>query len=142
MSTNKFRTYTELSSFKTLKERFDYLKLDGAVGKDTFGWDRYLNQTFYRSSKWKHIRDQVIVRDNGCDMGLEGYPIKGRIIIHHLTPILPCDFELENSPLFTDLENLVCVSQTTHNAIHYGDETLLPQTFVPRKPNDTCPWLG
>ena len=135
------KRYTELILLLTFKERFEYLKLNGKVGEDTFGWDRYLNQTFYRSAKWRHIRDQVIVRDNGCDMGLEGYPIYGKILIHHINPITADDISHSDEEVLIDLDNLVCVSLATHNAIHYGDESLIPQDPVVRKPGDTCPWL-
>lgn len=135
------KRYSELILLPTFKERFEYLKLDGKVGEDTFGWDRYLNQTFYRSAKWRHIRDQVIVRDNGCDMGLEGYPIYGKILIHHINPITADDISHSDEEVLIDLDNLVCVSLATHNAIHYGDESLIPQDPVVRKPGDTCPWL-
>lgn len=135
------KRYSELILLPTFKERFEYLKLDGKVGEDTFGWDRYLNQTFYRSAQWRHIRDQVIVRDNGCDMGLEGYPIHGKILIHHINPITADDISHSDEEVLIDLDNLVCVSLATHNAIHYGDESLIPQDPVVRKPGDTCPWL-
>lgn len=135
------KRYSELILLQTFKERFEYLKLNGKVGEDTFGWDRYLNQTFYRSAKWRHIRDQVIVRDNGCDMGLEGYPIYGKILIHHINPITADDISHSDEEVLIDLDNLVCVSLATHNAIHYGDESLIPQDPVVRKPGDTCPWL-
>lgn len=135
------KRYSELILLPTFKERFEYLKLNGKVGEDTFGWDRYLNQTFYRSAKWRHARDLVIVRDNGCDMGLEGYPIYGKILIHHINPITADDISHSDEEVLIDLDNLVCVSLATHNAIHYGDESLLPQDPVARKPGDTCPWL-
>lgn len=135
------KRYSELILLQTFKERFEYLKLNGKVGEDTFGWDRYLNQTFYRSAKWRHIRDQVIVRDNGCDMGLEGYPIYGKILIHHINPITADDISHSDEEVLIDLDNLVCVSLATHNAIHYGDESLIPQDPIVRKPGDTCPWL-
>lgn len=135
------KRYSELILLPTFKERYEYLKLNGKVGEDTFGWDRYLNQTFYRSAKWRHIRDQVIVRDNGCDMGLEGYPIYGKILIHHINPITADDISHSDEEVLIDLDNLVCVSLATHNAIHYGDESLIPQDPIVRKPGDTCPWL-
>lgn len=135
----KIRTYSELSKLCSFEERFRYLQLDGMVGEDTFGFDRYLNQTFYKSKEWKAIRDLVIIRDNGCDLGAEGYPIFGRVLIHHMNPITQKDI-LQQSELLLNPEYLVCVSHTTHNAIHYGDEKLLPKAPVERSKNDTCPW--
>lgn len=134
------RTYSELLTFKTFEERFDYLKLNGIVGKDTFGFDRYMNQLLYHNSKeWKAVRNKVIVRDNGCDLGMEGYDILGRILVHHLNPITIDDIK-NRSPTIFDLNNLICVSHNTHNAIHYGDESLLVKAPIERKLNDTCPW--
>ncbi len=133
------RTYSELSGFQTFEERFKYLKLDGRVGEDTFGFDRYLNQRFYHSREWRAIRDYVISRDIGCDLGLPGYEIYGRIYIHHMNPIRAKDIE-EFSKKLVDPEFLICVTHDTHNAIHYGDEGLLPTAPVERRPNDTCPW--
>lgn len=133
------RTYTELSQLKTFKERYRYLQLNGAVGQDTFGFDRYLNQGFYKSKEWKSIRDHVIVRDNGCDLGVEGYDIHARIYIHHMNPILPKDI-VDQTEFLLDPEYLICVTHNTHNAIHYGDESLLITEPVIRTPNDTCPW--
>lgn len=134
------RTYSELLTFKTFEERFDYLKLNGVVGKDTFGFDRYMNQLLYHNSKeWKAVRNKVIVRDNGCDLGMEGYNILGRILVHHLNPITIDDIK-NRSPTIFDLNNLICVSHNTHNAIHYGDENLLVKAPIERKLNDTCPW--
>ena len=133
------RTYSELSKLKTFKERFTYLRLNGFVGKETFGFDRYLNQVFYKSAKWKSIRDSVIVRDNGCDLGIEGREIYGKIIIHHMNPITIQDIEQE-SDFLLDPEFLISTVHETHNAIHYGDENLLILAPIERKPNDTCPW--
>lgn len=133
------RTYTELMKLPTFEERFEYLKLDGIVGTDTFGFDRYLNQQFYHSQEWQRIRDQVIIRDNGCDLGVDGYYIRGRVYIHHMNPIGQHDV-LSHNALLTDPEYLICVSHDTHNAIHYGDATKLARDPVERKPNDTCPW--
>lgn len=133
------RTYTELSKLRTFEERFRYLKLDGSVGKETFGFDRYLNQIFYRSQKWKSIRDEVIVRDLGCDLGVEGYEIHGRIIIHHMNPITLRDLETE-SDFLLDPEYMISTIHNTHNAIHYGDESLLITAPIIRTKNDTCPW--
>lgn len=134
------RTYSELIILPTFEERFKYLQLNGAVGRDTFGFDRYLNQYIYqRSQRWKSVRDKIIVRDNGCDLGVEGYSIYGRIIIHHMNPISVEDILSDRDWIF-DPEFLICVSHRTHNAIHYGDESLLPQTLIERTKNDTCPW--
>lgn len=133
------RTYSELITFQTFKERFNYLKLDGLVGESTFGFDRYLNQMFYRSQRWKEIRDFVIIRDNGCDLGVEGYEIHSRIVIHHMNPITIEDIKKETEFLL-DPEFLICTIHNTHNAIHYGDENLLIKAPIERSKNDTCPW--
>ena len=133
------RTYSELCQLSTFEERFDYLRLNGSVGKDTFGFDRYLNQQFYRSREWKRIRDQVILRDNGCDLGVEGYEIRGRILIHHINPISVEDIQTM-SDLLMNPEYLICASHRTHNAIHYGDESLIITAPIERTQNDTCPW--
>lgn len=138
MNTDKIRTYSELITFPTFKERFDYLKLNGKVGIDTFGFDRYLNQKFYNSPEWKRIRDLVILRDNGCDLGVEGYGI-GKIYIHHMNPIDSSDL-LNRSMYLLDPEYMICVSHETHNALHYGDYSLLSKDPIVRRPNDTCPW--
>lgn len=121
-------------------DRFKYAKLDGQVGMDTFGFDRYLNQQFYRSKEWKRLRDQIIIRDNGCDLGVPGHEISGKIYIHHLNPLSLEDITESTEKLF-DPDNLVCVSAETHNAIHYGDESILEKNkIVERSPGDTCPW--
>ena len=133
------RTYSELITFPTFKERFNYLKLSGLVGESTFGFDRYLNQMFYRSQRWKEIRDFVIIRDNGCDLGVEGYEIHSRIVIHHMNPITIEDIRKE-SEFLLDPEFLICTIHNTHNAIHYGDENLLIKAPIERIKNDTCPW--
>lgn len=133
------KTYTELTTFSTFEERFQYLRLDGNVGEDTFGFDRIFNQKFYRSREWKHIRDLVITRDYGCDLGIEGHEIYGRIIIHHLNPIVLKDIELKTDFLLNP-EYLITTSHNTHNAIHYGDENLLAKGPIERSKNDTCPW--
>ena len=133
------RTYSELCQLSTFEDRFDYLRLNGSVGKDTFGFDRYLNQQFYRSREWKRIRDLVILRDNGCDLGVEGYEIRGRILIHHINPISVEDIHAM-SDLLMNPEYLICVSHRTHNAIHYGDESLIITAPIERTQNDTCPW--
>lgn len=134
------RTYTELSKLRTFEERFEYLRLDGDVGKDTFGFDRIFNQKFYRSIEWKRIRDEVIIRDNGCDLGVPGHEIYGqRILIHHLNPISLNDLEVK-SDLLLNSEYLITTIHNTHNAIHYGDEDLLIKLPKERSKNDTCPW--
>ena len=133
------RTYSELILLPTFEERFKYLQLNGRVGDDTFGFDRYINQNFYRSAEWKRIRDQVIMRDNGCDLALKGYEIYGRILIHHMNPITAKDVELSTEYLMNP-EYLICVTHNTHNAIHYGDEKLINKGPIVRTKNDTCPW--
>lgn len=135
----KIRTYSELILIPTFEERFEYLRLDGKVGEDTFGFDRYLNQLFYRSQEWKKIRDYVIVRDNACDLSVEGHDIYGRVLIHHMNPITPRDIE-KRTDLLLDPEYLICTVHNTHNAIHYGDEKLIIKTPIERRKNDTCPW--
>lgn len=115
------------------------MRLDGLVGKDTFGFDRYLNQEFYRSKEWKEARDFVIVRDNGCDLGMDGYEIAGRIYIHHMNPITVNDI-VHSSDFLLNPDYLICMSHNTHNAVHYGDEDLLVTAPVERRKNDTCPW--
>lgn len=133
------KTYSELIKIPTFEERFEYLRLNGIVGKDTFGFDRYINQKFYRSAEWKRIRDQVIVRDNGCDLGIEDRMICGRILIHHMNPITDKDI-LNVTDLLLNPDYLICVSHITHNAIHYGDEKLLIKSPIVRTKYDTCPW--
>ena len=134
------RTYSELKLLETFEERFRYLKLGGTVGKQTFGFDRYLNQFFYkRSPLWKAVRNEVILRDNGCDLGVEGYEIRERIIIHHMNPITIEDIERESEFLLNP-EYLISTIHNTHNAIHYGDESLLITGPITRTKNDTCPW--
>ena len=133
------RTYSDLSKLTTFEDRYNYLRLNGFVGQETFGFDRYLNQVFYKSAKWRSVRDFVIVRDNGCDLGIEGREIYGKIIIHHMNPITIKDIEQE-SDFLLDPEFLISTVHETHNAIHYGDENLLIRMPIERKPNDTCPW--
>ena len=133
------KTYSELITIPTYEERFEYLRCNSAVGKETFGFDRYLNQVLYNSMDWKRLRHKIIIRDNGCDLAFEGYAIYGKIIIHHINPISLDDIMKERSIVF-DPENLVCVSFNTHNAIHYGDASLLLTGPIERTPNDTCPW--
>ena len=139
MTTTNIRTYSELIQLPTFEERFNYLRLDGVVGKDTFGFDRYLNQQFYRSSEWRRVRDQVILRDCGCDLAIEGYEIPSRVLIHHMNPISIEDLQ-SMSDLLMNPEYLICVSHRTHNAIHYGDESVIATTPIERSQNDTCPW--
>ena len=133
------RTYSELITLHTFEERFKYLQLNGQVGESTFGFDRYMNQVFYRSQKWKSIRDFVIIRDCGCDLGIEGYDIHGKIIIHHMNPLSMRDIETESDFLLNP-DFLICTTHNTHNAIHYGDENLLVTAPIERTKNDTCPW--
>ena len=133
------RTYKELLKLKTFEERFEYLKLNGLVGKETFGFDRIFNQRFYNSIEWKRIRDFVIIRDNGCDLGIYGHDIYGKITIHHMNPISIEDIT-SRSEFLLNPNYLICVSHETHNAIHYGDSGLLIPTAIERKKNDTCPW--
>ena len=139
MMTMTIRTYSELILLPTFEERFEYLRLDGKVGEDTFGFDRYLNQLFYRSQEWKKIRDYVIIRDNACDLGVEGYGIYSKVLIHHMNPITARDIE-KRTDLLLDPEYLICTTHNTHNAIHYGDENLIIKTPIVRTKNDTCPW--
>ena len=138
-TTMSIRTYSELIAFPTFEERFKYLQLNGQVGESTFGFDRYMNQVFYRSRKWKSIRDFVIIRDCGCDLGVEGYDIHGKIIIHHMNPLSMRDIETESDFLLNP-DFLICTTHNTHNAIHYGDENLLVTAPIERTKNDTCPW--
>lgn len=134
------RTYTELSKLKTFEERFEYLRLDGQVGKETFGFDRIFNQKFYRSVEWRRVRDQVIVRDCGCDLGVPGHEIYGqRILIHHMNPISLEDLE-RRSEILMNPEYLITMIHNTHQAVHYGDADLLIKLPRERTKNDTCPW--
>lgn len=133
------KTYSELIAISSFEERFEYLRLKGSVGKDTFGYDRYLNQILYNSPEWKKLRDRVIIRDCGCDLACEGYEIYGRILIHHLNPITVDDV-LDRSRKVFDPDNLICVTHNTHNAIHYGDASMLLTGPIVRTKNDTCPW--
>lgn len=133
------KTYSELITIPTFEERFEYLQLKGSVGKDTFGYDRHLNQVLYRSPEWKRLRNQIIIRDCGCDLACEGYDINSKVLIHHLNPITVEDVLARSRKVF-DPDNLVCVSHNTHNAIHYGDVDLLVTGPIIRTKNDTCPW--
>lgn len=133
------KTYTELSNLKTFEERFAYLSENGIVGEMTFGGSRFINQDFYRSKEWKQIRDWVIIRDNGMDLGIDGMPINGKVLVHHMVPLRKEDF-LYRTPFLIDPEYLITVSHQTHNALHYGTYASTPKDYVPRQPNDTCPW--
>lgn len=131
--------YTELSRLHSFDDRFDYLKLKGVVGESTFGFDRYMNQNFYSSTEWKRVRNHVIARDLGCDLGVEGFEIHDRVYIHHMNPMTPEQVERGDADIF-DLEYLITVSFRTHNAIHFGDASMLPKPYVPRRPGDTRLW--
>ena len=133
------KTYQELISFATFEDRFNYLKLSGVVGDETFGCKRWVNQIFYKSPEWLSFRDRVIRRDNGCDLGIDGREIFGSIIIHHINPITLEDI-VERDPKVFDMNNAICTMLSTHNAIHYGDTNNLILDPVERKANDTCPW--
>lgn len=133
------RTYSELITLPTFMERYKYLRIGGTVGADTFGFDRYLNQAFYKSEEWKSIRRHVIIRDCGCDLGIEGREIHERILIHHINPISEEDI-LDRSDLLLNPEYLISTSHRTHNAIHYGDDSILIDMPLKRRKNDTCPW--
>lgn len=133
------RCYKELKRLKTFKERYEYLKIGAIVGEMTFGYERYLNQSFYKSREWRDIRNEIIVRDNGCDLGIEGYDIYDKIIIHHMNPIIIDDIVDFNEDIINP-EYLICTSLDTHNAIHYSNDTMLRNMPLTRTPNDTCPW--
>ena len=133
------KRYSELILLPTFEERYKYLQLNGVIGDETFGFDRYINQMFYRSQEWKQVRDYVIVRDNGCDLGVKGHEIRGKILIHHMNPIGIKDIQQVNKFLL-DPEYLITTMLSTHNAIHYGDESLLVKDPIERSKNDTCPW--
>ena len=133
------RTYSELIKLETFKELFEYVSLSGNVADTTFGGSRYLNQIFYKTKEWKDLRNLIIIRDNGCDLALPNRPIIGPIYIHHLNPITKDDI-LNRNPIIVNPENLICVSFDTHQAIHYGDFSLIDDDMVIRRANDTCPW--
>ena len=135
----RIRTYSELITFPTFEERYQYLRLNGSVGRETFGFDRYMNQFFYRSPEWKKVRNEVIARDNGCDLGVEGREIFDRVLIHHMNPISPEDIR-DRSDLLLNPEFLITTVHNTHQAIHYGDESLLILSPIQRARHDTCPW--
>ena len=137
--TTMIRTFTELNCLKSFDERYSYLRLNGIVGESTFGFDRHLNQMLYSSKKWLAVRDKVIIRDDGYDLGMVGYEIYGHIYVHHMNPISIEDIEENNDDIFNP-EYLISTSRKTHLAIHYGDESLLPKLPVIRRPGDTCPW--
>ena len=133
------KSYSELIQLPTFLERFRYLQIGGTVGADTFGHDRYLNQILYRTAEWKRFRNRIILRDQGCDLGCEGYEIFGKVLVHHINPITIEDV-LQRDPIIFDPDNVISTCLDTHNAIHYGDEGLLIADPIERKPNDTCPW--
>lgn len=133
------KTYSECIKLPTFLERFEYLKIGGSVGAETFGYDRYLNQTLYCSYEWKRFRNDIIIRDMGCDLACDDRQIYGKILVHHINPLVPADV-LRRDPKIFDPENVICVSLDTHNAIHYGDKDLLTLDPIVRTKNDTCPW--
>lgn len=133
------RRYSELRLFPTFQERFEYLRLDGRVGAETFGFDRYINQRFYMSREWKRVRDLVIVRDNGFDLGVQDFPLQGKPLIHHMNPISVNDIT-DFTEFLLNPEYLICTCQITHNALHYGNEPPRQEFPVERRKNDTCPW--
>lgn len=137
--TTSLKTYSELIQFETFEERFKYLSLHGQVGCETFGFNRWVNQRFYTSKAWRELRRCVILRDNSCDLGVNGYEIHSRLIVHHLNPLTQRDIEY-GTRMALDLENLICTTHDTHNAIHYGDDSLLAKPHVPRSPGDTKLW--
>lgn len=137
--TTKIRTYSELMKFDNFIDRYNYLKLGGKVGEETFGFDRYLNQQFYKSREWLRLRDEIIIRDNACDLGILDREIPSRIIIHHMNPITKHDI-INQTEYLLNPEYMICVTKRTHDAIHYGDESLLFTGLVERTKNDTCPW--
>jgi hypothetical protein len=133
------KTYSELVKLPTFEERYRYLRLGGRVGEETFGFERYLNQSFYKSGEWKRVRDKVIVRDNGCDLGMSDREIYEKIIVHHMNPIVMEDI-IHRTEYLLNPEYLICTTKNTHDAIHYGDESLLITAPIERTKNDTCPW--
>jgi hypothetical protein len=133
------RTYSELRRLRTFEERYRYLALRGDVGRSTFGFDRYINQQFYTSQQWRQVRHHIIARDEGCDLGVEGYEIFNRLVIHHMNPMIPGDI-IHGEDSILDPEMLITTTHRTHNAIHFGDEKLLAKPLVPRRPGDTKLW--
>lgn len=136
---SKIKTYVELRQLETFEERYHYLKLGGVVGRETFGFDRWVNQRFYKSREWRRARDYVINRDNGCDLGIPGFEIYADLYVHHMNPISLDEIDIGGEVLF-DPNFLITVSLTTHNAIHYGNESLLPRGPIVREPGDTRLW--
>lgn len=136
---NELRSYSRLSQLSTFDDRLHYLRIDGVVGASTFGMDRYLNQSFYHSREWKQVRDFVITRDLGCDLGVSDLEIEDSIYVHHMNPITPDSFEASDVVLL-DPEYLICCSFNTHQFIHYGRVIRRAAEYAPRRPNDTCPW--
>ena len=140
MTTRKtIKTYSELIAIPTFEERYEYLRLNGKVGEDTFGFDRWLNQVFYKSDAWRKVRDKVIIRDNGCDLGIPGREIYGRILVHHMNPLMVKDI-LDRTDYLLNPDYLICTSKNTHDAIHYSDSSILITAPIERTKNDTCPW--
>lgn len=137
--TRNIRTYSELIQHQTYEERYKYLQLNGKVGEETFGHDRILNQMLYKDPEWLRMRDIIIIRDNGCDLGIEGREINGSILVHHINPITVEDVINRSKKVF-DPNNLICTSLLTHNAIHYSNEDILIKDPITRSKNDTCPW--
>lgn len=133
------KSYSELLSLNDFTDRYNYLKIGGRIGEETFGYGRYLNQVLYHSQEWKRFRRDIILRDQGCDLACDGFEIYGKILIHHINPI-DVDDVIYRRPNVFDEENVICTSLNTHNAIHYGDESLLITGPIERRPNDTCPW--
>lgn len=139
MSMRNIKSYSELIKMDSFEERYEYLRIGGKVGEETFGFDRYLNQRFYKTPEWMAVRDEVIIRDNGCDLGIPGREIHGKILVHHMNPITKDDI-LQRSKFLLDPEYLICTYKPTHDAIHYGDAGLLMKNPIERTKNDTCPW--
>lgn len=133
------KSYKEMMELESFNERYEYLRIGGRVGEDTFGYERYLNQVLYGSRAWKDFRRQIIIRDNGCDLAIDGREIRGKIIIHHINPITKKEI-LSHDPMIFSEDNVICVSHNTHEAIHFSNAELLPKDFIPRFPNDTIPW--
>lgn len=139
MNQKNIKTYSELIKLKTFEERYEYLKIGGKVGEETFGFDRYINQLLYKKPEWIAARNEVIVRDMGCDLGMDGYDIVGKVLVHHMNPITVEDI-IYRLDYVLDPEYLICTSLMTHNAIHYGSDELLPKAPIERLKNDMCPW--
>lgn len=139
MMKSMIKTYSDLKRLDTFDERLRYLKLDGTVGSETFGFERYLNQAFYRSDEWKQIRNQIIIRDKGCDLGIDGCEMYGNIIVHHINPIITDDI-INQTDLLLNPEYLISTTLQTHNAIHYGNVNLVTDLLNERSKNDMCPW--